>query len=105
MNIEQASLDDLKNIPLARLLEIQADLTLAIEERKISDKNELIETLSTLAAESGFSINELFGKKAKKTAPIKYRNDENKTWTGRGRKPKWVLEYLESGRNIDDIEV
>jgi len=107
MNLENASLDDLKKIPLARLLDIQSDLILAIEERKINDKQELIEKLSTLATESGFSINELFSKKVKKTVPVKYRNPDNslETWTGRGRKPKWIQEYIASGKNLEDVEV
>jgi DNA-binding protein H-NS len=42
----------------------------------------------------------------KKVAP-KYRNpaDANATWTGRGRKPKWVEAHLESGGSLSDIEI
>jgi DNA-binding protein H-NS len=25
------------------------------------------------------------------------------TWTGRGKKPKWVVDALAGGRNIDDL--
>jgi DNA-binding protein H-NS len=27
------------------------------------------------------------------------------TWTGRGRKPKWVEALLESGKTLEDIEI
>ena len=41
----------------------------------------------------------------KKKAPPKYRNpeDDSSTWTGRGRKPLWVLAALESGKSLDDL--
>lgn len=35
---------------------------------------------------------------------IKYRDGEN-TWTGRGRKPKWLQEKLDSGSNLEDFAV
>lgn len=36
--------------------------------------------------------------------PIKYQlNDQ--TWTGRGRQPKWVDEYVAAGGNLDDVRV
>ena len=39
-----------------------------------------------------------------RTAP-KYANpqDPTMTWTGRGRKPRWVQESLESGKELDDL--
>ena len=41
-----------------------------------------------------------------KVAP-KYRNPKNtkETWTGRGRKPKWVETYLKSGGKIEKIAI
>ena len=26
------------------------------------------------------------------------------TWSGRGRKPRWLLEYLESGGSLDEVQ-
>ncbi len=44
------------------------------------------------------------GAKRGKVAP-KYRNPKNaaETWTGRGRKPKWVEAHLKSGGKIEKI--
>ncbi len=41
-----------------------------------------------------------------KVAP-KYRHPEDSsvTWTGRGRKPKWILELLEQGKTLEDLEI
>ncbi len=42
----------------------------------------------------------------KPVAP-KYRNphDASQTWTGRGRKPKWVTSYLTIHSNLDDVTI
>jgi len=46
-------------------------------------------------------------KKTGGKVPPKYRNPENPddTWTGRGRKPKWVEAALASGKSLDDIKI
>jgi len=45
------------------------------------------------------------GEKPKSEIPAKYRNPKNKeqTWTGRGRKPLWVQELLDSGKSLESI--
>lgn len=46
-------------------------------------------------------------KKTGRKVPPKYRNPDNasETWTGRGRKPKWVEAALASGKSLDDIKI
>ena len=36
----------------------------------------------------------------------KYRNpdDPSQTWSGRGRRPRWVTQALEGGRTLDDLQ-
>ena len=36
----------------------------------------------------------------------KYRNpdDPSQTWSGRGRRPRWLTEALEAGRKLDDLQ-
>lgn len=50
--------------------------------------------------------------KAKRAAPIKianppakYRSLDGQTWTGRGLKPKWLVEALRAGAKLADFEV
>lgn len=48
------------------------------------------------------------GKKAKaaaKSAPtrVKYRDDAGHTWSGMGRKPKWFIEALASGKSEPEL--
>jgi len=46
-------------------------------------------------------------KKAGATPEVKYTNplDARQTWTGRGRKPQWVVEALAGGKTLQDLEV
>ncbi len=34
----------------------------------------------------------------------KYRLGDH-SWTGRGRQPKWVEDYIHSGKNLNDIKI
>lgn len=62
-----------------------------------------------IAEKSNSSIDEILkaGEKLEKKRSIKYRNTENsdETWTGRGRKPTWLVEALAAGRDIEDFAV
>lgn len=81
-----------------------------IAEREKAEKDAVKTELAALAKSKGFEMADLFGDapkapKEKKTVPPKYRNpaDAAQTWTGRGRKPKWIAEALASGKTLDDF--
>lgn len=40
----------------------------------------------------------------KKPVPIKYKKG-TETWSGRGRQPKWVVEFVNGGGKLEDIAV
>lgn len=45
-------------------------------------------------------------KKTRRVASIKYRHPQTgQTWTGQGRQPKWVAEYLAQGGKEKDLMV
>lgn len=49
------------------------------------------------------------GTKTRKTTagikvPVKYRQGDN-TWTGRGRQPKWLVDYLAQGGKLEELLV
>lgn len=45
-------------------------------------------------------------KAAKKPAgAIRYRDEAGNTWTGHGKRPRWYLAALESGKTPEDLEV
>ncbi len=86
----------LQKMSLKELLALEAKITAAIDEKRVSERQEMKAKLEEMARASGFSTAELFGgRKGKggKVAP-KYRNpkDPSQTWTGRGRRPNWMVE-------------
>lgn len=104
------SLEKLKTISLTELLKLKPNLDMAIEELKQEKKEALIAELIKQAGENGISLDDFEGMLSKKetqkqTLSPKYRNknNENQTWSGHGRKPKWVEEWIANGNNLDDL--
>lgn len=55
-------------------------------------------------------MEEIFGNEGiKQRRPVesKYQNPDapEQQWSGRGRKPAWVVAYLEKGKNLEDLRV
>lgn len=63
-----------------------------------------IKAYGLTAKELGFGAVEKTEDKRSQPVPIKYRSGEQ-TWTGRGRKPKWLEVYLANGGELEDIAV
>ncbi|WP_148717144.1 H-NS histone family protein [Chitinolyticbacter meiyuanensis] len=103
---------DLSNLSLPEMYQLQKDLSAEIEQRKVSDKKNLIAELQNLAAAKGFSLQDVLGgalstKAAKSTGIAQFRNpaDASQTWTGRGRKPQWVQDWLQAGKPLDGLRI
>jgi len=68
-------------------------------------RTELRDKLEAMAAAQGFKISDLFGGRGGKGRKVaaKYANpdDPSETWTGRGRKPRWLSAKLKDGDRID----
>ena len=99
VNVDKMSLKDLMDLDL----KVQRAIAIA-KERERADLKSKIEKM---ASESGFAVSELFGggrggPKGRTVAP-KYANPDNasETWTGRGRKPKWLVAKLSKGGSMD----
>lgn len=84
----------LEKMSVKELSTLQTRISQAIAEKRISERSEMRAAMEELAKKSGFSLAELFGKGRKGKGIAKYRNpkDPSQTWTGRGRKPNWLLE-------------
>lgn len=93
------------------LVELQDAVAAALVMRKEAEKAEVKRKLSELASQSGFAFDELFGnkrgRKSQAASGVKYRNpkDSAQTWTGRGRKPNWLVEALSKGQKIESFQV
>ena len=93
-----------------RRSELEGRLGQAIANARVRERAEVKKKIADLADEHGFSVNELFGgkgMKAKSSGFAKYANpaDPADTWTGRGRKPNWLVVKLKRGAKLADFEI
>jgi len=100
MNLEMLSLEELKDL--------QDKVAIAIFDFEKRKKAETLAELKALAESKGFSLDELMDvskNNKKKPVAAKYADPEHseRSWSGRGRKPKWLVTALESGRSIEDF--
>ncbi|MGP9790367.1 H-NS histone family protein [Roseinatronobacter sp. NSM] len=101
---------DLNELSLPELKKLQKDVTKAIENFHERERRAAIAELEVVAKERGFTLAELLNEtavKPRKTVEPKYANPANRseTWSGRGRKPRWVVAALESGKSLDDLAI
>jgi DNA-binding protein H-NS len=100
INVDKMSLKD--------LLDLQTKVERAISTAKDRERSEIKQKIASLAENAGFSVGELFGSRGRgRAVAAKYVNPDNRseTWTGRGRKPNWLVAKLGKGAKIDDFAV
>lgn len=102
---------DISELALIDLKDLLNRLPLEIKRREKEEKAKVRKEIEALAAAHGFSLDDLLGgvsePKVKKAVAVKYRHPENAdlAWTGRGRQPKWVANFIASGGNLDQLLV
>lgn len=102
-------LNNMSKEELKKLIREAEKALKTIETRRLTQAKKAAESA---AKEYGFSLDELLGgapakgKKATKGV-AQYQNPENpeQTWTGKGRKPNWVIEALASGKTMEDLQI
>ena len=105
-----AKITGIEEASYKELVEARAAIDEALAKRREEERADVKRKMAELANESGFEIAELFGGKrgGKRAASgAKYRNpkDTSQTWTGRGRKPNWLVEALGQGAKLESFEV
>ena len=104
-NLETKTLPELRSLRAAVEAEIR---------RRGSATQRLIKRVQKLAQDQGLSLNELIAVAggaaevptvSRSGSVIKYRNptDPSIGWTGHGRKPGWVVTYLENGGSLEQL--
>jgi len=104
-----ATINGLDKMSYAELLKLQERLEAAIAEKRAEGAAATKEQLRAMAEKAGFSLNDLFGKRGPKkgSGQAKYRNpkDTSQTWTGRGRKPNWLVDAVKKGAKLDSFAI
>ena len=104
---------DISHLSIAQLKELHAKIPAEIIKRQTEDRQKVLEQMAALATSHGFSLEELLSKKggskkaSVKKVAAKYRHPSQPdlTWTGRGRKPVWVSDWLASGKTIESLAI
>ena len=104
---------ELQDMSVKQLNEVAAKASELALSKRDSAKEELYQNVLALVLSEGFSLDEIVelhkvkaGKPAKssktgvKIAP-KYRDSDGNVWTGRGKKPKWVVAAEEAGVSLE----
>ena len=102
MKETEMTYEDLTKLSLEDLRKLRKDVEKAIQTFQDRKKDEARKKLEEVAREFGYSFNELAESatpRKRKPADPKYANpdDPSQTWTGRGRKPRWMVDALERG--------
>ncbi len=103
VNVDRMSLKEINDL--------EAKIAKAKSAAREKAKSDLKDRVDRLVDGSGFTIAELYGFAARgrgrSKSAAKYANPENKseTWTGRGRKPNWLVARLKKGAKMDDFAI
>lgn len=96
---------------LATLQAQIAELQRKESELKQKNKQAVLEELKSKMKSYGITLDELGSMdrttRQKTTVLIKYRHPTEPmlTWTGRGKKPRWIEAYITQGGTIEDLLV
>ena len=96
---------------LKEINDLEAKIAKAKSAVRDKSKMDIKDKIDRLVDGSGFTIAELYGfnvrGRGRSKSAAKYANPENKseTWTGRGRKPNWLVARMKKGAKLDDFAI
>lgn len=109
---------DLNKLDYAQLKELSAKVAEQITLAKRQELQRASQQIEEIAKSLGMSVPELLeatgalkSKKQNGAGAVKgealYQNPANaaETWTGRGRKPFWLVKYLEEGGELEKLRI
>lgn len=103
---------DISNLSVAELKKLTDEAEALIESKKEQELDAAYNQINEIAASVGVTLDELVARGNKSGKPTsrkpvapRYRNPENQqeTWTGRGKQPRWLAGKLAGGASLDDF--
>lgn len=101
-----------KIVDLATLRTLIADANAEVERRASVEKAKKVEEIRALIASSGLSAKEVMAIANGKTPAtfvktFRYKHPElpDVGWTGMGKRPKWVVDWIEKHGNADALKI
>lgn len=105
-------MQDLSKFSINRLRALEARLIDELKTRHFLSVSQAREQILHIARNAGISIEQLPAIKTPKVSgagkvPMKFRNldDATQVWSGRGRQPGWVKQWIESGRSLEETRL
>src|SRR5262245_45664405 len=91
-------IEEIKKLAYDELKTLHREIGALLAERK----NEVLLRMQEEASLHGFTAVDLVPKKKRNGTAREYQDPDNpeNTWSGKGRKPRWLTEALESGRQL-----
>lgn len=99
---------DLNNLDLSELRQLHRDVQKAIDSFEARQKAAALEAVKAAAAAHGVKLADLLDAvPTRKAVAAKYAHPENPelTWTGRGKRPRWIAEALDAGAKLEDFAI
>ena|SRR5690349_4391180 len=105
---------DLSKLSIPELQDLAKEIEQEIVARREQERERVLSQMRELAGSIGMSLEDLLKQERGGRAPraaagavaAKYRHPDNPglTWAGRGKRPQWITEWLESGRTLEELE-
>lgn len=102
---------DFSSLSLAELKNLLNLLPAEIKKKEKEEKAKTLKELEAFAAERGFTLEELVGtspeKKERVSVAIKFRHPQHPelVWSGRGKRPKWLVDFLNENGSLQQLAV
>lgn len=103
---------DISQLSLMELKSLERQIPREIRRRAAEEKGNVRRKLEKLAQENGFTLSELMEggrvitrKSVKGVAKYRHPQLANLSWSGRGRKPRWVESWLADGGKLEQLAV
>lgn len=105
---------NLSDMSVAELRTLQEQVQQTIKTREKEELASAREKILAIAQSVGISLDELIRSKShgktrdvKVKVAVRYRHpaDASLQWTGRGRKPKWIQEWVDAGKSLDELRI
>lgn len=102
-------MQDLSKYSISQLQALEVRVAEELKTRHFLSISQAREQILYIARNAGISVAQLAANKSSKppkASPVtkKYRNpnDPSQQWSGRGRQPAWVKEWIETGKSLDE---
>jgi DNA-binding protein H-NS len=101
---------DLSHFSLVQLRSLQDDIGKQMKKREQDELAKAREEIMSIAQGLGLSVKELLGNVARaktRSVAAQFANPANpaQQWSGRGRQPVWVKEWIAQGKDKDLLKL